>query len=95
MKTYTSKNGNSFRISEYPLPRDGETVHITSRIFDWLKSKKANADEFTLIWKLIYDDHTYDPIPDDEIKTSKELAAKWGPLCVQALRGKQDEPEGI
>jgi hypothetical protein len=97
VKVYTSKNGNKFRICDVARPRDGEVVYITREIFDWLKTQNVGADEFTLVWKLIYDDYRYSPIPEEEKSEAAKLADKYGTQIIESLKGRSENgnrPEG-
>lgn len=88
MKTYKSKEGLQFRISQNPLPCDGEIVYFTQAEYDWIKEQKLSSDEFRVLYLMKKDDFRYCPIPQEEIEKSEELGVKYAQQIKQMLMGK-------
>jgi hypothetical protein len=97
MKTYKSKEGLQFRISQNPLPHDGEIVYFTSKEYEWIKQQGLSSDEFRVLWLMKKDDFRYNPIPESEIEKSSSIGIRYAQEIKKMLKGglKDVEPEQI
>jgi hypothetical protein len=91
VKTYKSKEGLQFRISQAPLPNDGEIVYFTQAEYDWIKEQKLSSDEFKVLWLFKKDDFRYCPIPTKEIEESCSVGVRYARQIKDMLKGRSSE----
>ena len=93
MKTYKSKEGLQFRISEFPLPNEGEIVHFTKTEWEWIKSQNLSSDEFRVLWLMKREDYTYNPIPKSDIEKAKSIGVRYAEEIKEMLKGRRRNVE--
>lgn len=95
MKTYKSKEGLQFRISEFPLPGEGEIVYFTKTEWEWMKSQALSSDEFRVLWLMKKDDYTYNPIPKSDIEKANSIGIRYAEEIKEMLKGKRRNVEPL
>lgn len=94
-KTYTSKGGLKFKISEVPHPfviENGEPIiFITGAEFDHLKSQNLTTEEFKTVWecrRMIYDSRI---LPESKELDCQKWARTIGQEIIDDLKTKKHE----
>lgn len=93
MKTYKSKLGKEFRISDFPKPADKEIIYLTPREFEWIKSSGVTAAEFDYIHGAKLEDHNAQIIPETQKSKPKELADLYCSTIIKKLKGGINDSE--